>query len=97
VIAPTIADGGTITALGVPFQLLGIKKTLGAVDRVLGNRPTPDTRRLLTPVQSFMSIGATNFTRFKDVLSAVERPVGETDTVLSGRRPRSTRSRSPLR
>jgi len=33
-----------------------------------------------------MSIGATNFTRFKDVLSAVERPVQETDTILSGRR-----------
>ncbi|HWH12381.1 MAG TPA: ABC transporter permease [Solirubrobacteraceae bacterium] len=82
----TIADGGTITALGLQFKLLGIKDTLSAVDRVLADRPSPATRRTLAPVQSFMSIGATNFIRFKDVLSAVERPVGETDTVLSGRR-----------
>jgi ABC-type multidrug transport system permease subunit len=82
----TIADGGTIVALGVPFQLFGIKNTLGAVNHVLADRPTPETRRLLAPVQTFMSIGSTNFTRFKDVLSSVERPVGETDTVLSGRR-----------
>ncbi len=82
----TIADGGTITALGVQFKLLGIKATLGAVKRVLGDSPSPATRRALAPVADFMSIGSTNFTRFKDVLSAVERPVGETDTVLSGRR-----------
>jgi ABC-2 type transport system permease protein len=82
----TIADGGTITALGLQFQLFGIKNTLGAVNRVLADRPSAATRRALAPVQRFMSIGSANFTRFKDVLSAVQRPVGETDTVLSGRR-----------
>jgi len=82
----TIANGGTITALGLSFNLLGINNSLTRVNQVLGNRPTPRTRRTLQPVQNFMSIGATNFTRFKDVLSAVERPVQETDTILSGRR-----------
>ena len=82
----TIADGGRIHALGLAFDLLGIKASKVGLDRVLADSPTPATRRTLTPIENFMSIGSTNFTRFKDVLSAVERPVQETDTVLAGRR-----------
>jgi ABC-type multidrug transport system permease subunit len=82
----TIAKGGTLIALGIPFNLLGIDQTKVRIDRVLADSPTPQTRRTLAPVEQFMSLGAANFTRFKDVLSSLARPVQETDTVLSGRR-----------
>jgi hypothetical protein len=34
-----IADGGTITALGLSYDLLGIKRTLTAADQALGDSP----------------------------------------------------------
>src|SRR5206468_509882 len=82
----TIARGGTLVALGIPFNLFGLQNTKARLDQVLADNPTPATRRALAPVERFMSIGAANFTRFKDVLSSLARPVQETDTVLSGRR-----------
>ncbi len=82
----TIARGGTITALGVPFELYGIQNSKKSLDRVLARQVTPATRRDLAPIATFMSIGATNFTRFKGVLDNVRRPVQVDETVLSGRR-----------
>jgi ABC-2 type transport system permease protein len=82
----TIARGGTITALGVPFHLFGIRNSDARLARVIRSDHTPDTQRQLAPVARFMSIGATNFTRFKGVLDGVRRPVKVSETILSGRR-----------
>jgi ABC-2 type transport system permease protein len=81
----TIARGGTITALGVPFKLFGLRNSKRRLDRVLSDAPLSTTRQL-APVGRFVSIGATNFTRFKGVLDGVRRPVKVSETVLSGRR-----------
>jgi ABC-type multidrug transport system permease subunit len=81
-----VANGGAIKASGITFQLLGIRGSKTRIDRALAESPTPATRRLLTPVQKFMAIGVANFGRFKDVLSAVRRPVQVKETVLAGRR-----------
>jgi ABC-2 type transport system permease protein len=82
----TIARGGTITALGVPFQLFGIRNSKARLDRVLRTDRTRSTQQQLAPVARFMTIGTENFTRFKGVLDGVRRPVKVAETVLSGRR-----------
>ena len=81
-----IAEGGTITAQGAKFPLLGIRASKTRIDRLLGRPQSAATRRDLAPVLNFMNIGAANFTRFKDVLSTIEHPVEFEQTVLSGRR-----------
>jgi len=80
-----IAKGGTINVLGADFQLLGLQQSKARLDQVL-RTASPQARRTLAPVHYFVSLGASNFTRFKGVLSTIERPVQVTDTVLSGRR-----------
>jgi ABC-type multidrug transport system permease subunit len=81
-----IAQGGTIAALGNRFELFGIRRSKARIDAELRASPTPATHRRLAPVAKFMAIGSANFTRFKDVLTNVERPVGVSETLLSGHR-----------
>jgi ABC-type multidrug transport system permease subunit len=80
-----IADGGRISVLGAHFDLLGLANSKRLLDSTLPEAP-PEIGRKLEPLQMFMNLGVENFTRFKDVLSTIERPVEVSETVLNGRR-----------
>ncbi len=81
-----ILEGGQLDILGTQLNILGLKKSERALNRVLADSPSPATRRTLGPVQNFAELAVANAGRAKDLLDTVEKPVAVKETVLSGRR-----------
>jgi ABC-2 type transport system permease protein len=81
-----LLNGGTLDILGTDLQILGLKHSTKAIDRVLADHVTAANKRRLKPVDTFAHLAVANAGRAKDVLDTVQRPVEVTQTVLSGRR-----------
>ncbi|HEX4344367.1 MAG TPA: ABC transporter permease [Solirubrobacteraceae bacterium] len=81
-----LLNGGTLDILGTDLQILGLKHSTNAIDRVLADHVTAANKRRLKPVDTFAHLAVANAGRAKDVLDTVQRPVQVTQTVLSGRR-----------
>ncbi|MGI8729899.1 MAG: hypothetical protein ACR2LK_07905 [Solirubrobacteraceae bacterium] len=92
-----IATGGTLNVLGTSFDLLGLNRSKALLDEVLLKTTSEEIAGNVAPVQQFTALGVANFTRFKDLLNTVERPVVATRPCSAGAARRLTPSRSPWR
>jgi len=81
-----LLKGGTLSSLGAPENLIGLREIPATLARIAAAQPRGHTRKELERVKAFAGFAAQNLTLSKQVLATIAQPIGVSSTLLHGRR-----------
>jgi ABC-2 family transporter protein len=81
-----LLHGGSLSALGVPEELIGLDAIPGTLRGIIARQPPGRERTQLQRIEAFAGFAADNLQLSKQVLSTIAHPIAVTSTLLRGRR-----------